>query len=381
MLQMVYYHKKGGDYMASYTCPSCGAPYNGKKCRACCYEHFSEEIAHGNHTHKGEPLVIDAPVRQPIPRKDPFGCGPKKQKRRKQKHPLIRFFFLLYMISFLLPMVRNWGLELERREQAAPEPAPTNLVAIHEEEGITISVPGDQLTSPHWEEGLRIWVENRRDEDLTVSARYVMVNGFVMPNASLYIQASNGKSGMGTLYLTEEDLSDAGIKEVQVLTFVLEGMDEDYFDVFVTDPITMTNELAKPSSYTRFDGPVLLEEEGLVLKQLGYRSHEVFPKFEDGYLVFYVENNTDDFLYLNSLETAIGETPVNLFLYADLPAHSRSVVRMDLLGLDALEFSTPSELEDLTMTVEFWSPENYGDSVREYVLTMPMTLTEPVVIS
>ena len=28
--------------MASYTCPSCGAPYSGKRCRSCNYEHFSE---------------------------------------------------------------------------------------------------------------------------------------------------------------------------------------------------------------------------------------------------------------------------------------------------------------------------------------------------
>ena len=43
--------------MAKYICPSCGAPYNGKKCRNCAYESFSEEIAHNFHVHEGEPLV------------------------------------------------------------------------------------------------------------------------------------------------------------------------------------------------------------------------------------------------------------------------------------------------------------------------------------
>lgn len=365
--------------MARYTCPGCGAPYNGRKCRVCCYEHFSEEITHGNHTHKGEPLVIDTPVRRPIPKKDPFGCEKKPRKREKKGNPLVRFFTLLYIIYALLPMVRNWGLELERREQAAPEPVPAVLVAIHEEDGITISVPADQLSSPHWEKGLQIWVENRREEDLTVGTRYVTVNGFALPNASLHVQANSKKSGMGTLYLPEADLKDANIRSIRELTFVLEGMDEDYFDVFVTDPITMTNETAATSS-TSFEGRILLEEEGLVLMDLGNWPDPGFS-FEQGHRLFYVENNTDEFLFMNSLEIRVGEKIVDLFLWAGIPAHSRAVVRMELLGLEALDVTTPSELEDLHMTVEFRSPENDSGSVREYVLTTPMTLTEPVVIS
>ena len=39
--------------MARQLCPSCGKPYNGKKCGNCLYEHFTEEIAHGFHTHEG----------------------------------------------------------------------------------------------------------------------------------------------------------------------------------------------------------------------------------------------------------------------------------------------------------------------------------------
>ncbi len=100
--------------MGNMICPSCGAPYNGKRCRSCNYEHFSEEIAHGNHSHKGEPLVIDAPVRKPIPKKDPFDC-PKKARR---KHPLIRFLILLYLIYSLMPLLRQWGLKLEAMEEA-----------------------------------------------------------------------------------------------------------------------------------------------------------------------------------------------------------------------------------------------------------------------
>ena len=39
-------------------CPCCGAPYNGKRCRECYYEPFTEEIAHGLHTHEGSCEMI-----------------------------------------------------------------------------------------------------------------------------------------------------------------------------------------------------------------------------------------------------------------------------------------------------------------------------------
>ena len=84
--------------MAHYTCPSCGERYNGRLCRSCLYEHFTEEISHGNHTHEGEPLVIDAPVRKPIRRKDPFDC----EKKTRKKHPMAGFVVLLAISVWFL---------------------------------------------------------------------------------------------------------------------------------------------------------------------------------------------------------------------------------------------------------------------------------------
>lgn len=75
--------------MAKYICPSCGAPYNGKKCRNCAYESFSEEIAHNLHVHEGEPLVIHDTTRRPVPYKDPFDCPRPIRKKRKNHDPAV----------------------------------------------------------------------------------------------------------------------------------------------------------------------------------------------------------------------------------------------------------------------------------------------------
>ena len=370
--------------MAKYTCPSCGAAYNGKKCRACLYENFAEEIAHGSHTHQGEPLVIDAPGRRPSPRKDPCGC-PKPARKRKtarQKNPVLRFLLLLLVLYGLLPLVRNWGLELEERETAArmEMAVPENLVTLYEEGHVTVSVQSNQIS--HFADGLRIWVKNDSSQEYTVTAHYVTANGFVMENASVYVKCAPNAYGMGTLYVNEEDMACAGITQVQSLSFVLDVTDEYNVTILRTDPITLSTTPEPVEPEWKVEGALtLMDEDGIYLETLGYWPDTQTLKYEDGYLLFYVENNTDSFLYMDSVETVIGGKPAALFLWSGLPAHSRAVVKMELWALEEWKITTPSELGNLEMTLEFWDPENYEASIREYRVTMPMVREEPLVIS
>lgn len=361
--------------MARYTCPSCGAVYNGRKCRECFYEHFSEEIAHGNHTHKGEPLVIDAPVRRPIPRKDPFGCDRKRPKARRQRrqHPLVGLLVILFVINAFLPMLRDWGLELEAMEEAAmAEPMPENLTVLHQEGPITLYAQSEQLTD--FDQGLRIWVKNELAKvDVYASPRYVTVNGFVMAYASLYAEASADSYGMGTLYLDQQELLELGITQVQEMTFVLEVVDEDYTVLFETEPITLSATGRPVEQATDLGGTVLVEENGIRLSSLGYKADSYSPKYENGCLRFYVENDTDSFLSMNSLETTVGGQATDLYLWADLPPHSRGVARMYLHALEELEWDQPSQLGELSTTVVFWDPEEESSSQQKYRFTMPLT--------
>ena len=124
--------------MAKRLCPSCGRPYNGKKCSHCLYENFTEEIAHGFHTHEGEPLVIEDAERRPIPTKDPFDCDrkskndhrPPRSRQTKKKTSVGRIFGILVTVMILLNAAFNLLSSLAARgvfsdsygqAQAAPE--------------------------------------------------------------------------------------------------------------------------------------------------------------------------------------------------------------------------------------------------------------------
>ncbi len=231
--------------MGRITCPSCGAAYNGKRCRSCNYEHFSEEISHGNHSHKGEPLVIDASVRQPIPRKNPFGCHEKPRK----KHPLVRFLVLLTLINSLMPMLRNWGLKLEAIEDsrtaitAQPEPVlqPENMVIFHQEDGITVFTTPEQFADLN---DFCLYVHNESSMTVTASAGDVQVNGSLLPHASLVCKARSGEIGKGWLEPDVREWDAAGIREIHTLSFRLTVLGQDGRIHFQTDEICLTSESA-----------------------------------------------------------------------------------------------------------------------------------------
>jgi len=80
--------------MTKEICPSCGAPYNGKKCRKCFYQPMTPAAVS-----KGKA----------VPRK-------RRSRVKKQKsalRSLVGFLILLALIALLLPILRNWGQELK----------------------------------------------------------------------------------------------------------------------------------------------------------------------------------------------------------------------------------------------------------------------------
>jgi len=232
--------------MRKMTCPSCGAAYNGKRCHSCNYEHFSEEIAHGNHSHKGEPLVIDAPVRKPVPKKDPFGCD----KKTRKKHPLVRFLVLLTLINSLMPMLRNWGLKLEAMEAGRtavtvqPEPIlqPENMVILHQEDGITIFTTPEQFADPN---NFCLHVHNESSMKVTASAGDIRVNGIDLPHAALVCRARPGEIGKGWLEVDLSEWEAAGIPEIHTLSFAITILRQDGRIGFETDEICITAEGAE----------------------------------------------------------------------------------------------------------------------------------------
>jgi len=364
--------------MASYTCPCCGKRYNGKRCANCYYERFTEEITHGLHTHEGEPLVIKEPERKPIPRKDPFAC----EKKRK-KSPLAGRLTAVAAVVILMGALCNVYEAVARRGNPvydfipAPEPEAETCLAVPAD-GLLLYDAGGIRILADWQEdrpygdGIPFYVQNDSDRTVTVYAGDVLVNGYLMEDAMLFCRAKAGAAAGDTLTLDPEELEIAGIEEVQELYVSLVGYDSETYETLLETefmPLCTTPSLDQPIDDR---GEVLFEQEGLRVICRGYVPSEYDPEtLSEGYLRFFLENGTDQYVDCYTLDAFVNGESIPLSLWCDLPPHTRAIKDMYLYDLEELGLQTPEDVKDMTMSLEFCDHETYDLILQTDVLTVP----------
>ena len=359
--------------MAKYSCPSCGSPYDGKRCRNCLYEHFTEEISHGNHTHEGEPLVVESPVRKPIRRKNPFGC----EKRPRKKHPLAGFLVLLVIINGLLPMLRNWGLELEARKNSftvvEPEPMviPEDAMTLYADDALRILA--DWKNGQEYTDGIRIFVENYTGSDLTVRAEDIIVNGYMMDTAYFYCDVRDGTHSLATLRLDEDALDYAGISVVEAVSFQLEVWEQDTHDPIATSSrVVLQAGQAGAGTQKLPEGQLLYDQDGITISFLGYREDEYHPEdVSEGAMLFHIQNNTDRYLQVYSAETILGGETVDTDLWCQLYPGTRAVSTMYLYALEDMGFLSQDDLFPAQVALEITDRDDYSFFIATGWLALP----------
>ena len=131
------------------TCPGCGAPWNGKRCRSCGYEPFREE-----------------PRRRTAP-------SPKKKTTRK-KRGFPGFLVLLVLIGAMIPILRDWGQKLEIMEEANRSVTQEAVIPDAElrtlYQGENLHIFTTEYDAAHLSDGLTLYIRNDSDRDLVLQA-------------------------------------------------------------------------------------------------------------------------------------------------------------------------------------------------------------------
>ena len=353
--------------MAKYVCPSCGAPFNGKKCRNCAYENFSEEITHNLHVHKGEPLVIHDTTRRQVPYKDPFDCPPphkyvqeeKKQKKGKPSKVLLIIFIAIFLFN-VLPLLFEAVIDHVKPDR------PSETI-----EAVTLPLSGKQLLDDdaftivaQWQDGkddstdIPIYIVNHTDQEYEFSVQNVTVNGYCLDDfCSFYADVPAGETGKHTLYLSEQGLAAANIAQIQQIEFSMEATAYDWKNHTSesTSLPTFTLRGNATGDYVQTDRPgstMLYADDGLILSYVGLWAEDYDEKLEDMELIFCAENSGEECSIYDDQILVNGEVS-SVSLWARLPAQSKTLFRVYLYGIDV---STPEEVQSFVMDLQL-----YGD--------------------
>lgn len=355
--------------MPRYVCPSCGAPFNGKKCRNCAYESFSEEITHNLHVHKGEPLIIKDTGRRPIPYQDPFDCPPTPQKRRaaqskkkksKKLVPSLVILILLYLFAGpLVSLIIRGASMLDNRlstvssTEAVEQILPTGEV-LYEDDNFTVqaSWPQDDTGS------FPIYITNHTDRDYSLSGEEILVNGYCLDEFSgFYTMVSAGTTGRSYLTVSDNGLLYTGISQVQELSFRLQCTPTDDTPAYLTEPLTLTREDSTYSSQLTPDfGDPIYEDEYLRLYFVGLFVDSYAPEsLEDAELIFCAENLDTDATAIYSERTLLNGDESSVTLWANLPADCKTIFRVYLYGI---EVDAAEDIRSLSMELRTFNDQS-----------------------
>lgn len=357
--------------MARYKCPGCGRPYNGKRCRECYYETFTEEIAHGNHVHEGEPLVLsETPTRQrprPTISKKP-DCSPYAGRKKKDSPLKWLVAALVVLVSLFAEFADTVqvGDEVEvipdfnetysvptNREPEAPAALENGLVLYDEKD---VRIVADWEQGREFENPIAVWMENNSALELSAMTETLYVNGFLMEFGSFYCQAGPGETVRGELWLDEEELARAGITDVETILMTLLLMDQESYDAYGQSRMVELN-CAVPADFVqRIDdsGQLLHEEAGLRVICRGIRGSQC----EDSYLEFYIENTGDAPIEVFLDGCCVNGEEAGVYLYCQLLPGTRAIVSASLWNLPDIGLDTVAEIETLGLVLEMVSGEN-----------------------
>lgn len=351
--------------MARYKCPCCGAAFNGKRCRNCYYEVFTEEISHGLHTHSGEPLVIDAPVRKPIRWKDPFGC---ERKTRKPSRILGIVVALIVALGSVVGDIMETHMDSADALLAAPEPdvtVPESAVTLYRDAELTIRMDWREGTA--WPDELPLYLENLTGQELNMVAGNITVNGYVIDDAYLFSTASDQRIGLFRLNIEENALREAGITTIADVSFRLSLYNADTYETVAETQIIRLHTDAPADFVQSVDdsGTLLWAQDGIRVIFREYKPDDYAPEdISNGTLLFYLENSTDRTVDIYTGNVTVNQAETHISLWSQLPPDSRAVSTMYLHDLEDLEISRPEDITDFTITFAISDPDDweYGTS-------------------
>lgn len=253
-------------------------------------------------------------------------------------------------------------------EPAAAEEKPVlEEVMLYSQDGISVTVKG--LEQGFMGPEVSVLIANDTDKNITVSTRYLSVNGFMLDSSGLYTQVAAGKKANDTLPLYQSELNRCSIQTVMDLEFYLHIINSDTYDT-IADSALLT--LATSASGTAAQeindqGEEILNEKGIRVVSQGLKR----DLFWDGTLVLYLENTGDTTVSVYAENVSVNGFMVSESMWADLRPGTRAVDGMLLLNLEGTEITDISQITDLEFTLRVVNANSWASIITDH----PVSLT------
>lgn len=236
---------------------------------------------------------------------------------------------------------------------------------IYNKDGIVIKVTGLEDSWAGTE--VKVLVENNSADNILVTARYVSINGYMMPTASMYMEVAASKKANGELSFYASELSEANIEKISNIEFYVEISDNATWETLDTsDLITLTTSAVDYVQPIDDTGDVLLEKKDIKVISKGLKKDMIW----DGAVVFYIENNSNTTVSVYAENVSVNGFMVDAGLWSDLRPATRMVDGMYLMDLEELAIENIDEIENIEFNLRIVNAQNWNDIAKSDVITL-----------
>lgn len=239
-------------------------------------------------------------------------------------------------------------------EETAIEPAETVATApsVTEEISETVLMDSDgiKITAKSLDKSgwmgpeLKLLIENNTAQNLTVQARSISVNGY-MVGSSLSADVAAGKKANDELTLTASDLEISGIETITDIEFSFHIFDSDSWDAY-KDTDLVSVKTAAFGSYTQpidDSGTIVYEEGGVKVVAKGLdTSGWMGPA-----VILYIQNDSTANITVQARDESVNGFMLDASLSEEVLPGKRSIADMSFLSsqLDENEITDITEVE------------------------------------
>lgn len=217
---------------------------------------------------------------------------------------------------------------------------------------------------------LKLLIENNSEQNLTVQANNVSVNG-IMIESVFSCDVAAGKSANDGITLLSSDLEQAGIENIQNVELNFHIFDTESWDtVLDSDTIYIATSLDGTEEQNVDDsGVVLLEQDGIKITVKEADSEESFWGAD---IYIYVENNTDKNVTVQASSVSLNGFMVEPYFSCDVAAGKKAYDTITFMESD-LEENGIDSISDMEISFHVFNTESWDTIFDTEALAVSFT--------
>lgn len=244
----------------------------------------------------------------------------------------------------------------KQSDDAKNDKATVEEQVLLEQDGIKVTLKElalDEMFGPE----LKVCVENSSAQNITVQTSGVSVNG-IMVDSIFSCDVAAGKSANDGITLSQTDLEQAGISDIQNVELTFHVFDTDSFNtLFNSDTITISTSLDGTGEQAVDDSGVLLVDENgikITVKEVDSES-----SFWGADIYIYVENNTETDVTVQAANTSLNGFMVQPYFSCDVTAGKKAYDTITFMESD-LEENDITSIDNMDISFHVFKTNDFS---------------------